>query len=84
MLYGINMVQAIVNMSEQANRTVNVVKALYGFRNKSEALERIVADYAESLLESKIRPEYARKLKRIEKEPARKVDARKFFGTDGV
>jgi hypothetical protein len=78
------MVQAIVNMSEQANRTVNVVKALYGFRNKSEALERIVLDYAESMLEPKIRSEYAKKLKRIEKEPAKKVNARKFFGTDGI
>ena len=49
------MVQAIVDMSEQANRTVNVVKALYGFRNKSEALERIFLDHAEPVLVSTLR-----------------------------
>jgi hypothetical protein len=77
------MVQAIVNMSEQANRTVNVVKALYGFRNKSEALERIILDYTGSLLEPQIKPEYAKRLKKIEKEPKKRVDPAKFFGLDG-
>ena len=62
------MVQALVNISERANRVLNVVKAKHGLRTKSEALERIAEEYEREVLEPELRPKYAEKLKRIEKE----------------
>lgn len=62
------MVQAMVNISEEANRVLNIVKAQYGLKDKSEAINIVVKTYEEELLEPALRPEYAKKLKRIEKE----------------
>jgi len=52
------MVQAIVDLSEHANRVVNVVKAKYGFRDKSEALEQMALEYEQEILEPELRPEF--------------------------
>ena len=64
------MVQSLVELSEDANRVLNVVKAKHGLRTKSEAIELVTRAYAEELLEPELRPEYVEKLKKIEKEPA--------------
>jgi hypothetical protein len=50
------LVQAIVSLSGNANRTINVVKALYGLRDKSEALEKIVRAYEKEMLELEFKP----------------------------
>ena len=36
------MVKAIVELDEHSNRVINVVKAKYGLKDKSEAIEKIV------------------------------------------
>lgn len=67
------MPKAVVNLSERANRVVNIVKAKEGLRGKSEAIERIVAEYEEHLLEPGLRPAFVEELQRIRKGRFRKA-----------
>ncbi len=64
---------AIVKLSERSNRVVNIIKAKYGLRDKSEALNRLIEEFEEETLEPELRPEYIEKLKLVEKEAAIKV-----------
>ena len=49
------MVKARININQNANRVLNIVKAKYGLKNKSEALNLVVKYYGENLLESGLR-----------------------------
>ena len=61
------MVQAIIDIDEHANRVINVVKAKFGLKDKSAAIEMMALQYEEELLEPQLRPEYKDKLTRIMK-----------------
>lgn len=67
------MPKAIIDLSERANRVVNIVKAKEGLKGKSEAIERIVAEYEEHILDPNFRPEFVKDIQRIRKGPFRKV-----------
>ena len=67
------MVQAIINISEKANRVLNIVKAKHGLRDKSEAINIMAEEYGESVLEPELRPEFIKKMQRIQKQSAIKV-----------
>ena len=62
------MVQAIINISENANQIFNIVKAKNNFRDKSEAIEFVAMEYGEDILEPELRPEFVEKIRKIEKE----------------
>ena len=62
------MVQAIIKIEEHTNRVLNVVKAKYGLKDKSEAIDLMAQQYEESILEPELRPEYVKKAKRIMKQ----------------
>jgi len=62
------MVQAMVEIPEEANQILNIVKARYNLKTKSEAIAKIVLECGGNILEPELRPEYLEKLKRIEKE----------------
>jgi len=62
------MVQAMINISENSNQVLNIVKARFNLKDKSEAIEKVVLDYGEEMLEPELRPEFIQKIKRIEKE----------------
>lgn len=62
------MVQAIIDISPRANRILNMIKAKHGLRTKSESIDRMAKDYEENILEPPLRPEYVRKLKRLDKQ----------------
>ena len=62
------MVQSIIDINENEDRILNIVKAKFGLKNKSQAVALIAKIYADSFLEPELRPEYIKKLKRIEKE----------------
>ena len=62
------MVQAMIQISESVNQILNIVKARYNLKDKSQAIEKVVADYGEELLEPELRPEYIEKLQRIKKQ----------------
>ena len=60
------MVQALVKISENTNRVLNVVKAKYGLRDKGEAIEVVVEKYIEDEGEPELRPEFIEKIRRTE------------------
>jgi hypothetical protein len=61
------MVQAVINIQEETNRVLNIVKAKYGLKDKSSAIELVVAEYEENFLEPELRPEYIEKIQDLEK-----------------
>lgn len=61
------MVQAMIDIPEKTNRILNIVKAKYGLKDKSEAINLVVQEYEENSLEPELRPEYVEKLTKIVK-----------------
>lgn len=62
-----NMVQAVININENVNRVLNIVKAKFGLRDKSEAINLVVSEYEQTTLEPELRHEYKNKLDKIVK-----------------
>lgn len=58
----------MVEISENANRILNIVKAKYGLKDKSQAINKMAKEFGETLLEPQLRPGYIKKLGKIEKE----------------
>lgn len=73
------MVKAIITISGQANRVLNIIKAEYGLRDKSQAIEKMTKEYEEMVFEPKVKPSYLKKLKKIQKEPLIHVGSLKDF-----
>ena len=59
------MVQAIIDIEDNTNRVLNIVKAKFGLKDKSEAINIMAKQYEESILEPELRPEYVEKAKKI-------------------
>jgi hypothetical protein len=77
------MVKALINLTEYENRTLNIVKAKFGFRNKSEAMKWIILEYEKKFLEPELRPEFIERMKRTSGEKTVKVDdMKKHFGLE--
>jgi hypothetical protein len=75
------MVKAIVDLDERTNRVVNIVKAKYGLKDKSEAIGRMVQEYEKMLLEPALRPEFIKKMEKRQREKIVKVtDFKKRYG----
>jgi len=69
------MVKAIIDIDKEANRVLNVLKAEYGLRDKSEAINKMAKEFRRFVkIEPEVRPEYIRKLKRIQKQKRIRVD----------
>ena len=62
------MVQAMIEISDNANQILNIVKARYNLKDKSKAIEKVVLEYGEDLLEPELRPEFIEHMKKIAKE----------------
>lgn len=61
------MVKAIIDINEHSNRIFNIVKAKYGLKDKSEAIELVAEVYEEQILEPELKPEYEKKISKIMK-----------------
>ena len=59
------MVQAIINIDEHTNMLLNIIKAKYGLKNKSSAIDMMAVQYEEEILKPELRPEYINKAKKI-------------------
>ncbi|MFA5126092.1 MAG: DUF2683 family protein [archaeon] len=71
---------AIVQLSNEANHVINIVKAKYDLKDKSEAINALALEYAEEVLEPELKPEYIEKLKSYKNEKTTKVsDLDKYF-----
>ena len=77
------MVQALIKLNNNINRVLNIVKAKYELKDKSEAIEFIVNKYIEFEGEPELRPEFIEKIKKIRKEKSIRVDDfAKRYGLD--
>lgn len=61
------MVQSIIDLNENEDRVLNIVKAKFGLKNKSEAVSMITKIYEESFLEPELKPEYLEDLEKTRK-----------------
>ena len=77
------MVRALIKLDVNINRVLNIVKAKYGLRDKSEAVEFIVNKYIELENEPDLRPEFVERMRKIKKEKSIRVDDfAKRYGLD--
>ncbi len=80
----IYMVQAIINIDDNTNRILNIIKAKYGLKDKSAAINKMAEEYEEVILEPELKPEYIEKLRRIQKQEVLEVgtveNLRKRYG----
>ena len=58
MFWGDKMVQAIIDINDDTNRVLNMVKAKFSLRDKSAAIEMMAKEYRENMLEPELRPEF--------------------------
>lgn len=82
------MVQAMIDIDEKTNRVLNIVKAKFGLKDKSEAINMVVTEYEQNFLEPELRPEYVKKLQKISKEKGIRFksvdDLRKYIQNAGI
>jgi len=67
------MVKAIIDIEKEANKVINILKAQYGLKDKSQAINKMAKEFKEFVLESDVRPEYIKKLKKIQKEKTHRI-----------
>ena len=80
-IYEVYVVQAMIQISSEANQILNIVKAKYALKDKSHAIEKVILEYGEEFLEPQLRPEFIQKMKDQQKESTVKVkDFNKHFG----
>ena len=68
------MVQALIELDENTNRVLNIVKAKHGLKDKGEAITFVVSEYIEFEDEPELRPEFIKKIEEIKKQKSIKVD----------
>lgn len=68
------MVQALIELDENTNRVLNIVKAKFGLKDKSEAIKVVVTEYIEMEEEPELKPEFIQKMAQIMKQKSIKVD----------
>jgi len=73
------MVKAIVDISDNANRVLNVIKAAYGLKDKSQAIEAMAKEYETLVFEPRIKASYLKKLEKIAQEKTVRVGSMKDF-----
>ena len=58
----------MIKIPNEANQILNIVKARYNLKTKSEAIAKIVIECGANIIEPELRPDYLDKLKKIEEE----------------
>jgi hypothetical protein len=78
------MVQAVINIDDRTNDILKIIKSKYDLRDESAAIDFIVAEYEEEMLEPELKPEFIKEMKEIMKEEPIDVgtidDLRKRYG----
>ena len=69
------MVQSIIDIGENEDRVLNIVKAKYGLKNKSQAVAFIASKYEDAFLEPELNPDFIEKLNKIKKERGLKFNS---------
>ena len=75
------MVQALIELDENENRVLNIVKAKLGLNDKSEAIKVLIDYYIQNESEPELKPEFIERIKKAEKGRFVKVkDFSKHYG----
>jgi hypothetical protein len=61
------MVKNVIDLGERESRIINIVKAKFGLKDKSQALSLIIKRYEECELEPQFRPEFVEEVQRVAK-----------------
>jgi len=56
------MVKAIIDITNETNQILNIIKARQSLNDKSAAINFIVEEYGESIMEPELRPEFIEKM----------------------
>jgi hypothetical protein len=67
------MVKAIVTIDDRTNRILNILKAKYDLKDKSQAINLMAQQFEECILEPELKPEFIKSLKVSESEKTVKV-----------
>ncbi len=60
--------KALLDIPQEVNQTLNIIKAQHNLKNKVEAITLVVTIYKNEHMEPELRPEYIKKLSKLEKE----------------
>jgi len=63
----IYMVQAMINIGENTNRVLNIIKAKFSLNDKSEAIDVMAQQYEDEILEPELRPEFIKEMLKLKK-----------------
>ena len=72
------MITARVGLSEYTNKVLNVIKAKYDLKDKSEALNKFIELYGDDVVEKEPKEAYVKKVLKICEEHANKYSKRKM------
>jgi hypothetical protein len=61
------MVKSLIDLNERESRVINIVKAKYGLKDKSQALSIIIKRYEECELEPELKPEFVKEIEETRK-----------------
>ena len=56
------MVKNVINLDERESLVINIIKAKYGLKDRSQALSVIIKRYEECELEPQLRPEFVEEI----------------------
>ena len=62
------MVRALIDVDENTNRVLNIVKARYGLKDKSQAINFIIGRYIDDEAEPELQPEFIKRINKIMKQ----------------
>ena len=57
----------MIEIDKHTNQILNIVKAKYGLKTKSEAIEEMAREYEQEVIEPELRPEFIARLREIER-----------------
>ena len=60
--------KALIDLPQEVNQTLNIVKAQHNLKNKVQAITLVVNTYKNEHMEPELRPEFVERLNKREKE----------------
>jgi len=57
----------MINIGENTNRVLNIIKAKFSLNDKSEAIDVMAQQYEDEILEPELRPEFIKEMLKLKK-----------------
>ncbi|MBU0568246.1 DUF2683 family protein [bacterium] len=79
------MIRTVINITEEADQILDIIKSRCKLKDKSEAIDYIALEYGQDILEPELKPEFIEKMRLRQKEATVKIkDFRKHFELEDV